>query len=194
MKWFYNLKISTKLIISFLLVAIIAGVVGFVGLMNISRINEADTLMYENNTMGINYSANAARFYQRMKYNIAESIILKDDSKRDKYATDISSFIDTIDEQLANYESTSISDETDREILKLSGQADLLYELISRFRLREDTVSRDKYGEMSPEVAKMLDNMTTKAKSGNALQEKGKQRTDVPKSAISLNDMDFGKY
>lgn len=117
MKWFYNLKISTKLIISFLLVAIIAGVVGFVGLMNISRINEADTLMYENNTMGINYSANAARFYQRMKYNIAESIILKDDSKRDKYATDISSFIDTIDEQLANYESTSISDETDREIL-----------------------------------------------------------------------------
>jgi len=116
MKWFYNLKISTKLIVGFLLVAVIAGVVGIVGLMNITRINEADTLMFENNTMGINYSANAARYYQRMKYNIAECIILRDDSKRNEYAGNISSFIGTIDEQLANYESLSISDETDREI------------------------------------------------------------------------------
>ena len=91
-------------------------------------------------------------------------------------------------------ENSATSEESAAASEELSGQADLLYELISRFRLREDTVSRDKYGEMSPEVARMLDNMTTKAKSGNALQEKGKQRTDVPKSAISLNDMDFGKY
>jgi len=91
-------------------------------------------------------------------------------------------------------ENSATSEESAAASEELSGQADLLYELISRFRLREDTVSRDKYGEMSPEVAKMLDNMTTKTKSGNALQEKGKQRTDVPKSAISLNDMDFGKY
>lgn len=34
MKWFYDLKISTKLILSFLIVALIAGIVGTVGLVN----------------------------------------------------------------------------------------------------------------------------------------------------------------
>jgi len=35
MKWFYNLKISTKLIISFILIAILAGVVGVVGITSL---------------------------------------------------------------------------------------------------------------------------------------------------------------
>jgi methyl-accepting chemotaxis protein len=55
MNWFYNLKISAKLIIGFLLVAIIAGIVGIVGLVNINNISEADALLYEENTLGIEY-------------------------------------------------------------------------------------------------------------------------------------------
>ncbi len=39
MKWFRNMKISSKLITSFLLVAIIAGVIGFVGYIGISNVS-----------------------------------------------------------------------------------------------------------------------------------------------------------
>lgn len=46
MKWFYNMKISAKLIISFLIMAVIAGVIGVFGLVNIMRITEADTQMF----------------------------------------------------------------------------------------------------------------------------------------------------
>jgi len=115
MKWFYNLKISSKLIIAFLLVAIIAGVVGVIGLVNIVNISEADKLLYKHNTMGINYTANAGRYYQRMKYNIAEAILLKDDSLRDSYATNISNYIATIDELIENY-ADSISSEENRKL------------------------------------------------------------------------------
>jgi methyl-accepting chemotaxis protein len=35
MQWYYNLKISVKLISGFMLVALIAGVIGYVGVTNI---------------------------------------------------------------------------------------------------------------------------------------------------------------
>lgn len=58
-----NLKIGTRLLIGFLLVALIAGVIGFVGIRNITTINAAGYFLYEKatvpladlNTMNGNY-------------------------------------------------------------------------------------------------------------------------------------------
>jgi methyl-accepting chemotaxis protein len=60
MNWFYNLKISLKLIIGFMTVAVIAGVIGVVGVYNIKTINHADTELYEENALGLEYARNAA--------------------------------------------------------------------------------------------------------------------------------------
>lgn len=47
MKWFYNLKIRTKLLIGFILIALIVGLVGYVGMINIKALDESDTELYE---------------------------------------------------------------------------------------------------------------------------------------------------
>jgi methyl-accepting chemotaxis protein len=63
MNWFYNLKISLKLIIGFMTVAVIAGVIGVIGVVgvyNIKTINHADTELYEENALGLEYARNAA--------------------------------------------------------------------------------------------------------------------------------------
>ena len=114
LKWFANLKIATKLIIGFLIVAVIAGVVGIVGLVNITRIVDADTLLFEHNTMGVNYSGNAVAYYQRLKYNAAEMLLLEDESLIKDYIEKINSYINTIDDQLAKYE-TTVSSQDNRE-------------------------------------------------------------------------------
>lgn len=41
MKWFYNMKISAKLIISFVIVAVIAGIVGYIGFDGIKTMNDS---------------------------------------------------------------------------------------------------------------------------------------------------------
>lgn len=115
MKWFYNLKIATKLIIGFLIVAFIAGAVGVVGLLNIARITEADTLLFEENTLGIKYSGDAATYYQRLRYNAIEMALLEDDSLIEDFMTKLNNFIATIDNNLADYEGGIISGE-DREL------------------------------------------------------------------------------
>lgn len=51
MKWFNNFKIRTKLIIGFFCVAVIAALVGYVGITNVNKINNDDTILYENMTV-----------------------------------------------------------------------------------------------------------------------------------------------
>lgn len=53
MQWFYNLKISRKLILSFLLIAVISGFVGFIGISDISSINDNNTILYEKMTVPV---------------------------------------------------------------------------------------------------------------------------------------------
>ncbi|WP_319561999.1 methyl-accepting chemotaxis protein [Marispirochaeta sp.] len=55
MKWFYNLKIANKLIIAFMLVTAITGVVGFIGISNMGKINNFADYMYETELMGLYY-------------------------------------------------------------------------------------------------------------------------------------------
>jgi len=69
MKWFYNMRISMKLISCFIVVAIISGVVGVIGISNITRINNNDTILYENMTVPLSEVADMARWFQRSRVN-----------------------------------------------------------------------------------------------------------------------------
>ncbi len=110
-----NLSISKKLIIGFLIVACIAGVVGGIGLINVTALRDSDKLLYEENTLGIVYSGDANTYYQRLRYNFAEMIILKDDTQKADYISKFNSFITAIDDNLRNYEAGIIT-ETDRNL------------------------------------------------------------------------------
>ena len=47
MNWFYNLKVGTKLICSFALVAVIAGFIGWEGISSLRTADESDIKLYE---------------------------------------------------------------------------------------------------------------------------------------------------
>ncbi|MGX8702556.1 methyl-accepting chemotaxis protein [Caproiciproducens sp.] len=115
MKRFVNFKIATKLIIGFLIVACIASVVGVVGLVNINTLAETDKVLYEGNTLGIVYAGNANTYYQRLRYNVAEMLLLEDNTQKDAYIGKMNDFISAIDSNLKNYESGIIT-QTDRDL------------------------------------------------------------------------------
>lgn len=114
MQWFYNLKIAAKLIIGFLVVALIAGVVGVIGLTNLNSIRKADKLLYEENTLGVDYAGNAAVFYQRVRFNALQMTIVDDISKRDESINKIKDYFSKTDDYLKKYEDGIIS-EVDRK-------------------------------------------------------------------------------
>jgi len=110
MHWFYNLKISAKLIISFLIVAAIAGVVGGVALVNINNMSEADKLLYEENVLGIDYAANAGLQYQRMRFNSAKVLLLENTEEQNEIIGKINEHISKTEEYLKLYEDGIVSD------------------------------------------------------------------------------------
>ena len=110
MRWFYNLKISAKLIIGFLVVAAIAGIVGSVALVNINNMSEADVLMYEENVLGLDYAGNAAVEFQEVRLYVTKILLNDTAEEQNKSIQLIKEHIAEADEYLQLYEDGIISD------------------------------------------------------------------------------------
>jgi methyl-accepting chemotaxis protein len=59
MRWFYNLKIANKLILSFVIVSLVTVIVGYQGITNLSSINAMLDKLYNVETLGIIHIKNA---------------------------------------------------------------------------------------------------------------------------------------
>ncbi|MCT4621632.1 MAG: methyl-accepting chemotaxis protein [Marinisporobacter sp.] len=112
MKWFYNLKISVKLVTSFIIVSLIAGVVGFVGIINIKTIDKNDTILYANMTVPIAYSAELAKLFQRVRINTREMILEDDLEKINEKYNEITQIVEEMNGISDQFKETILSDET----------------------------------------------------------------------------------
>lgn len=59
MEWFKNLKVGTKLIGGFLIVAAIGGFIGVNGILKSSQISDMATVMYTREMIGMRHAAEA---------------------------------------------------------------------------------------------------------------------------------------
>ncbi len=85
MKWFYNIKMATKLTGAFIVVSLLTAVVGYEGLTNMRMINQLLETLYKNETLGIAYIKEAnvdLIYYGRAQNNFLLSSTQED---RDKY-------------------------------------------------------------------------------------------------------------
>ncbi|NVN93520.1 MAG: methyl-accepting chemotaxis protein [Desulfuromonadales bacterium] len=67
MDWFRSLHLGTQLMVSFILVALITALVGMFGISKISRIGEADRVLYEKVTVPSSYVADMSIAFQRVR-------------------------------------------------------------------------------------------------------------------------------
>jgi len=78
---------------------------------------------------------------------------------------------------------------------ELSGQADLLKEMVGKFKLKGIEKIHRKTDELSPEVLKLIEDMAEKKRAGIEEEIKGEMDvTDHKKAKIVLSDKEFGKY
>lgn len=104
MKWFYNLRIATKLIIGFIIVAFIAGIVGVVGIINVHKINNMDTDLYKNHTATMPDLTNIANNYQKERAILRDLLLVKDSDKRQDSISKFKGLDEDIDTSMAHFE------------------------------------------------------------------------------------------
>ena len=133
MKWYRNLRISAKLTIGFLLIAFIAAIIGAIGLVNLIRMNEADTRLYESNTLGINYASEAAIYYQEARFNAMKLFIEQNQSEQKKLINNINDSTKSAESFLEMYGNLKKSEEDLNLFRELESSWNTYQVLLSNF-------------------------------------------------------------
>lgn len=111
MQWFNNLKIGTKLISGFITVALIAGIIGLIGIQKLHQIDAADTKLYEKITVPIGQLQDLSVSFQRMRVNLRDIVAASNSEELQKFSLRIKEMREQIDKSSAEFEKTILTDE-----------------------------------------------------------------------------------
>lgn len=150
MKWFYNLKISAKLILGFIIVALIAGMIGLVGIININNINRLDTDMYERHVVQLSELIPVTQGYQLMRVGLREIVALDDIASKNHSAATIDENYKVVVESLQRF-GKSITD------TRVQNAYDILIDVITnRFPAYKENVIQLAMANKKDQAIKML--------------------------------------
>ncbi|HEX2993800.1 MAG TPA: MCP four helix bundle domain-containing protein, partial [Anaerolineales bacterium] len=163
MKILNNLKTSVKLIGSFLIIAILTGIVGGVGVYYLQQIDASYTHVIDNHTMGINRLADISVAFQRTRVNLRDILLTPTASGGKQYIDTIEELDGEITEKSAEYEKLIIS----TEMRGLFDEYSALYKEFGGYR--DQIIALDQEGKDAEALTVMREDALASAK---ALEEK----------------------
>ena len=137
-------KIGTRLLASYILLAIISGVVGIFGIVNLKKSDEADTRLFEKMTVPIADLADMETAFQRIRVNVRDYIYSTNENDRKKYHDRMYELKAQFDETAKKYESTLLTDEDKKLTAQLVGDMEkymLIIPQIDKFLVAGDVPS-----------------------------------------------------
>jgi methyl-accepting chemotaxis protein len=111
MKWFYNLKIQKKLVLSFSIVILIGAIIGYIGIVNINTLADQSDQSYKTGTLSVVYVAKMEDAFQKMRAEIRNILIVETKADVNKAFTAIDNFNQDFETNSKLYESTYSNDE-----------------------------------------------------------------------------------
>lgn len=144
MQWFSNLNIRTKLMLSFAVMAVISAVIGYIGIVNIHKIDDADTVLFEKGAKPLGQMVKMSTYFQRIRVNTRDVILNSNPAENVIFLNKIDSFRDSIDLITKEYEKSIITD-AGREMMQKFRDTRKDYAThLTKFR---ELINADKYKE-----------------------------------------------
>lgn len=124
MSWFYNLKVSAKLLLGFITIAVITLIVGYIGYIGISEIAGNQDAMYNDRLLPIQDLgyANAALLIARG--DVVAMLGTTDLNKRKEYASSIEKQTKIVDDLIEKYSKTVLVKEEEETLPKFLSEWD----------------------------------------------------------------------
>lgn len=117
MKWFYNMKVSAKILSGFLVVVLIAGIIGIQGILNISKIEKLDTQLYEKMTEPLGDLITVSNSFSSIRVYTRDILLEEDSAKIKEFSNKIKDKSNEFDSSLDKVSNT-ISTTEGEEIVK----------------------------------------------------------------------------
>ena len=127
MKWYYNLKIGAKLIIGFILVAVVTAVVGWVGITEMHSIAQDDSSLYEEATIPLSHLQKISVAFQKKRIDLRDALSSDNKMEIEKYSKSIDELNSQIDEYVKEFEKT-LNDEEEIKMSERLKEADKIYD------------------------------------------------------------------
>lgn len=109
LKWFKNLKTSTKLISTFLVISILLGAVGIYSLINLSKVDKMIGFMYEERVVPISNIGRAETDYQRLRVQIRDMVFTSPTKEQKDVINEVRvETVNGIENAIKEYENTTI--------------------------------------------------------------------------------------
>jgi methyl-accepting chemotaxis protein len=159
MKWFLDRPIGTKLILSFLLLALGAGAAGIESLTTMRKMTRADDVLYNRMTVPLAQIGHAAKQFQRVRVNVRDAIYNSDTpEKLQERVQTLDALKVDLDTTLANFEKTIVSERMRERFAALTkARAEFL-------GVREQTLALRKEGKIPEAVALLNGDMFHRSK------------------------------
>ncbi len=115
MNWFYNLRISTKLLSCFILVALIAGFVGVLGITSITKIDKNDAELYQINTEPLHDLGIIGVGYNKIRTSLRDAMLYKETRVREAAAARIKDSEKAMTEAIDSFAKSVKSEDVKKE-------------------------------------------------------------------------------
>src|SRR5208283_1036356 len=171
MNWFTNMKIRSKLLSSFIIVALLAGLIGYIGISRIKQIDGADTKLYERMTVPLGQLVDLVTSFERIRINVRDAVLAENAAERNEYYNRIDELSKSFNDNLKVIESTILTDEGKKQV------ADI-------------TNSFNDYVKSIPEIKS---NLASDNKTGALAIMKGKMKQDNIVCQKAIDDLQSSK-
>lgn len=104
MNWYRNLKIAAKMLVSYVLVASIAGVIGFEGIRKIVQINNESKALYEQSTKPLGTLVQLAMASQKARVNLRGMMLDTDRDRMEANAAGVQKRYEDVNNLLKEFE------------------------------------------------------------------------------------------
>ncbi len=129
MKFYKNLKISSKLLVGFVIVAILSAVVGIVAIVNTSSIIDQGSQLYQENLVPLQPAAKIETDFLSMRINLRDMASAKTPEAKVKFSNNIDTLYNDLQDNVASYsKEVSSTEETDN--LKTMQQSIVNYNVV----------------------------------------------------------------
>ena len=111
MNWYYNLRLGTKLISGFVLVALIAVSIGLIGVMNIQKMEAEGARVYEKITVPLAALQDMTCAYLQIRVAVRDMVLEPDPTKNKPYIARIRELSSAVEKDAIDLEKTILTDE-----------------------------------------------------------------------------------
>jgi methyl-accepting chemotaxis protein len=118
---FKNIKMRTKLTGGFLLVALIATVIGITGIINIRKIAAADSELYRDNTIPLPAYTELAVTLQRIRVALRDNLAARTTERHQKFETQIEELSSRLEKDIREFDSTTLNVEQKQIFEQMQG-------------------------------------------------------------------------